>query len=268
MGRQGVGAAAGVGRGERGLGGVPRRRHTPVAGAARLARRADGRRRPRRAHRRRALRLPDRRAALAAPGAADHARLPRRAARRQPIPGRCTGGWATVSASPPGAACWSTPAAGGPSPTTRVEDVALVRAMATAGFSVAFLDAADLLTVRMYESATEAWTRVGALAVAAGRRALAAANRRARHRRPSPRPHRCCGCSPAAATCSTWRCSPSASARSPGRRARTSAGALAYWLSPTADLAAVAAIARSLLMPTHRWRGRSYPATPSRSASR
>ena len=42
-----------------------------------------------------------------------------------------------------------------------VEDVALVRAMATAGFSVAFLDAADLLTVRMYESATEAWSGWG-----------------------------------------------------------------------------------------------------------
>ncbi len=38
-----------------------------------------------------------------------------------------------------------------------VEDVALVRTMATAGFAVATLDAADLLTVRMYESAPEAW---------------------------------------------------------------------------------------------------------------
>jgi dolichol-phosphate mannosyltransferase len=38
-----------------------------------------------------------------------------------------------------------------------VEDVALVRAMATAGFAVAFLDAGELLTVRMYETAPEAW---------------------------------------------------------------------------------------------------------------
>ena len=36
-----------------------------------------------------------------------------------------------------------------------------MRAMATAGFSVDFLDAADLLTVRMYESAREAWTGWG-----------------------------------------------------------------------------------------------------------
>jgi dolichol-phosphate mannosyltransferase len=50
-------------------------------------------------------------------------------------------------------------AAGGWRPVAHhiVEDVALVRALATAGFAVAFLDAGDLLTVRMYESATEAW---------------------------------------------------------------------------------------------------------------
>ena len=38
-----------------------------------------------------------------------------------------------------------------------VEDVALVRSMAAAGFAVDFLDASSLLTVRMYESAADAW---------------------------------------------------------------------------------------------------------------
>ena len=38
-----------------------------------------------------------------------------------------------------------------------VEDVALVRSMAAAGFAVDFLDASSLLTVRMYETAADAW---------------------------------------------------------------------------------------------------------------
>ena len=38
-----------------------------------------------------------------------------------------------------------------------VEDVALVRSLATAGHAVGYLDASQLLTVRMYETAGEAW---------------------------------------------------------------------------------------------------------------
>ena len=50
-------------------------------------------------------------------------------------------------------------AAGGFGPVGHhtVEDVALVRSMATAGFTVGFLDASSLLSVRMFESAREAW---------------------------------------------------------------------------------------------------------------
>ena len=58
-----------------------------------------------RAHRRWPLRLPDHRGALAAPGVADARSSTARHHPAQPIPDRCTGGWATVSASPPGAAC-------------------------------------------------------------------------------------------------------------------------------------------------------------------
>ena len=74
-----------------------------------------------------------------------------------------------------------------------------MRAMATAGFAVGFLDAADLLTVRMYESAAEAWRGWGRSLSLPGRRARAAAARPARRRRPRPGRSRWCGCSPAAA---------------------------------------------------------------------
>ena len=42
-----------------------------------------------------------------------------------------------------------------------VEDVALARRLATDGWSVGFLDAADLLTVRMFESLPDVWTGWG-----------------------------------------------------------------------------------------------------------
>ncbi len=42
-----------------------------------------------------------------------------------------------------------------------VEDIALARRLATDGWSVGFLDAADLLTVRMFESLGDAWTGWG-----------------------------------------------------------------------------------------------------------
>jgi hypothetical protein len=41
----------------------------------------------------------------------------------------------------------------------------------------------------------------------------------------------------------------------------------AYWLSPTADIVATAAIGRGILTRTQRWRGRHYGG-PSRSAAR
>jgi dolichol-phosphate mannosyltransferase len=42
-----------------------------------------------------------------------------------------------------------------------VEDIALARRLATDGWSVGFLDAADLLTVRMFESVSDVWTGWG-----------------------------------------------------------------------------------------------------------
>ena len=75
-------------------------------------------------------------------------------------------------------------AAGGFGPVGHhtVEDVALVRSMATAGFTVGFLDASSLLSVRMFESAREAWRGLGAIPVPARCRSVVAAHQRSRRR--------------------------------------------------------------------------------------
>ena len=157
----------------------------PVAGAAGGTRRPHGRRRPRRAHGRRTLRLPD--AGMrwlhpamlttlvyryAPPGASRPGPVHRRMGNGQCIAARrstllAAGGWRPVAHH-------------------TVEDVALVRAMATAGFAVAFLDAGDLLTVRMYESAPDAWRGWGRSLSLPGRRVSAPPRRPTRRRRPRP----------------------------------------------------------------------------------
>ena len=135
-------------------------------------------------------------------------------------PGAPSDGERAVHGRPPARRC-SPPAGSGPSATTRVEDVALVRTMATAGFAVGFLDASDLLTVRMYETAAEAWRGWGRSLSLPGVDPPAAPAGPAgrRHRRPGAAagaPGR-----PAGPTPSTSCCSPSASARWPARPAPT-----------------------------------------------
>ena len=100
------------------VGRVARRRHPSVTRPARRARGPSDRRRPRPAHGRRPLRVLDCRAALAAPGAADDARLPRRAARRGGAgSGASPHRQRPVHGRPPRGAAWRQEASA-PSPTT------------------------------------------------------------------------------------------------------------------------------------------------------
>ncbi len=139
-----------------------------------------------------------------------------------------------------------------------VEDVALVRAMATAGADVGFLEAVDLLTVRMYESAPEAWLHWG--------RSLALPGVESRARR-------------VAVLGMLVLAQVAPPARLASRRGDVLDAALvavrfgtlagtapayvrrgaAYWLSPAADVLAVAALAWSTFSPPRPWRGRRPP---------
>jgi len=139
-----------------------------------------------------------------------------------------------------------------------VEDVALVRTMATAGFAVAFLDASDLLTVRMYETAGAAWRGWG--------RSLSLPG-------VDPLPRRLAGLLVVTLTQAlplvrlAARRADAVDVVLLAVRLGTLAGTAAsyrprgaaYWLSPTADVAAVAALARGTFTRRQVWRGRTYP---------
>jgi dolichol-phosphate mannosyltransferase len=148
-----------------------------------------------------------------------------------------------------------------------VEDVALVRTMATAGFAVGYLDAGELLTVRMYEHAAEAWHGWG--------RSLALPGVDSRARRlvglatvalaqALPLGRLVAGRADAldglllAARVGTL----AGTARAYTRRG------LLYWLSPLADVLAVAALVRSTVARPRPWRGRPLSAPPSRTGGR
>jgi dolichol-phosphate mannosyltransferase len=144
-----------------------------------------------------------------------------------------------------------------------------VRGLATAGRAVGSLDASDLLTVRMYETAPEAWHGWG--------RSLALPGVDGRARRAA-----------ALAVLALAQAAPLA--RLVARRADAldavllavrlgtlvgtaraySPRGVAYWLSPTADALAVAALVRSTVATPRAWRGRtvSVGGPPSRTAGR
>jgi len=138
-----------------------------------------------------------------------------------------------------------------------VEDVALARGLATAGFAVDFLDATDLLRVRMYESAGEAWRGwgrslslpgvdpvarrvldLGVLALAQAVPLLRLLLRRAD-------------------VIDVVLLAARAGTLLGTARAYDQRGP-AYWCSPLADPLAVVAIARGLVFRRQRWRGRAY----------
>ena len=242
LGRQGVGAAAGARRRRRGVGGDPRRRHPPVARAARGARRpsvADGlgfvtvggrfecpTAGLRWLHPAMLTTLVYR---FAPPGAVRRARCsrqrpvhgvqPRRAGRRRRLRRRRRPGRRGRRAR---------------------------RAMATAGFAVAMLDASDLLTVRMYETPA---TRGGAGAARWRCPAwTAAAGSSSSSRWRSRRPRRSARRGPPRR--SARRRAAGAARRHAGRHGRRlHRRGPAYWLSPIADVVAVAALVRSSIGP-------------------
>lgn len=139
-----------------------------------------------------------------------------------------------------------------------VEDVALARHLSTAGWSVGFLDAADLLTVRMFESLNDTWIGWGrSLALPgvepAGRQLFDLAVVLLAQALPLPR--------------LLLRRGDVIDVVLLANRLGTLVGTrrtydradLAYWSSPLADLVSVAAIAGGIARRgTQTWRGRTY----------
>jgi dolichol-phosphate mannosyltransferase len=138
-----------------------------------------------------------------------------------------------------------------------VEDVALARAMARDGAAVDFLDATELLTVRMFESFHDVWRGWG--------RSLALPGVESRRRQvvdlgviviaqvlPLPRLLMRRG-DVLDVVLACARLGTLAGTRRAYDRVDT-----AYWLSPLADSLAALAIARGIARPRQAWRGRDY----------
>lgn len=139
-----------------------------------------------------------------------------------------------------------------------VEDIALARRLATDGWRVGFLDAADLLTVRMFESLGDTWTGWG--------RSLALPGAESRSQQVAdlavvllaqalPLPRLLLGRGDVidlvllANRVGTLV----------GTRTAYDQADAAYWLSPLADLGAATAIARGIARRgAQTWRGRTY----------
>ncbi len=139
-----------------------------------------------------------------------------------------------------------------------VEDIALARALATRGWSVAFLDAAELLTVRMFESFADAWNGWGrSLALPGVEPARSQLQELVivllAQALPLPRLLLRRG-DLVDLGLAMIRLGTLVGTRSAYDRADA-----AYWLSPTADLISVAALARGVLRRGRQtWRGRTY----------
>jgi dolichol-phosphate mannosyltransferase len=137
-----------------------------------------------------------------------------------------------------------------------VEDVAFVRALAAAGFAVGALDSSDLLTVRMYEDAREAWRGWGRSLAMPGverpaRRAADLVVLALAQAAPMVRVVARRADALDAALLVVRAGTLAGTARAYTRRGP------AYWLSPLADVAAVAALARCTLWRPPDWRGRA-----------
>jgi dolichol-phosphate mannosyltransferase len=138
-----------------------------------------------------------------------------------------------------------------------VEDVALARHLAAGGHRVAMYEAPDLLTTRMYESLADTWTGWG--------RSLALPGVEPRRRQLAdlavlalaqalPLPRVLLGRGDLVdAVALLMRVGTLGGTR----RAYPDAAAT-YWLSPLADAAAVAAVARGIVARRQTWRGRTY----------
>lgn len=139
-----------------------------------------------------------------------------------------------------------------------VEDIALARRLATDGWPIGFLDAAELLTVRMFESFDDAWNGWG--------RSLALPGVEPRSRQlfdlsiivlaqALPLPRLLLGRGDVIdLVLLANRLGTLAGTRTAYEKADA-----AYWLSPAADLLSVAAIARGIARRGKQtWRGRTY----------
>ena len=138
-----------------------------------------------------------------------------------------------------------------------VEDMALARLLARRGGRVAFLDAAELLTVRMFEDLGSTWRGWGR---SLGLPGVEPAWRRAGDAAilavtmPIPLVRALVGRADAVdAAALMIRLGTLVGTRRAYRHPDR-----AYWLSPLADAPAVASLVGSLLRRTHTWRGRSY----------
>jgi dolichol-phosphate mannosyltransferase len=147
-----------------------------------------------------------------------------------------------------------------------VEDVALARHLARRGWSVGMLDGAELLTTEMYPdgpSTLRGWGRSLALpgVEPLWRQCLDLGVVLVAQAMPLPRL-----VLRRADVVDLVLLAVRAGTLVGTRRAYRGAGT-AYWLSPGADLVAVAALVRGIVRPRQPWRGRSY-GPPSRTAAR
>jgi dolichol-phosphate mannosyltransferase len=141
-----------------------------------------------------------------------------------------------------------------------VEDVALVRTLAAGGWHVGFLDAAELLDVRMFESFRDVWNGWGRSIALPGVEPLpsqlidlsiVALTQAAPMLRLALRRGDALDCGLLAIRIGTLV----------GTRRAYDRNDLAYWASPLADLVSVAAIARGIARRGRQsWRGRTYGA--------
>ena len=150
-----------------------------------------------------------------------------------------------------------------------VEDVALARHLAGRGRSVGFLDATELLTVRMYESLGDAWRGWG--------RSLSLPGVEPRWRQLAD-----LGVVVLAQALPLPRLLGARGDLLDGVLVAVRLGTLvgtarayrqhgpAYWTSPLADVPAVVALAAGMVSRRQRWRGREYatPSPPARTAAR
>jgi dolichol-phosphate mannosyltransferase len=153
---------------------------------------------------------------------------------------RAAGGWARVRGS-------------------LVEDVALARALRGDGMRLRFVDAADLLEVRMYDSAAETWRGWGRSLMAgeaSGRAWLAADLAVLWLAMALPLPRLLARRRPLDAALVAVRL-----ALLGGLARSYRPRGAAFWLSPLADVAVAARLTASVLRPERTWRGRTYPAT-------
>lgn len=139
-----------------------------------------------------------------------------------------------------------------------VEDIALARRLATDGWSVGFLDAADLLTVRMFESIGDVWTGWGRSLALPGvepvqRQLFDLAVIVLAQALPLPRLLMWRGDLLDVALLATRL------GTLVGTRTAYEKADAAYWASPFADVASAIAIARGIARRgSQTWRGRTY----------